>query len=229
MRTLSIAVLLFCAFSAHAWQASQPADSPDVKADTAKPQDSRPVASSNGPQLPADLQDVVKKQFGSSFAIALHRSGDHVRYAKPSAENWTPFLTADLDGDGIEDAIIVVRGKGVLSHAAQYDYKVSDPYYTYNGFGDVKITSTLDTEDPNFGHIVLIIHGAGPEAWRATTPKAKFAIINLPFDNLSITMVGNKNKAKNRLALNLESNASEMAAVILWDGKKYKYRDVGGK
>jgi hypothetical protein len=211
MRTVFLSLLL--AFALHA----QPVqDSP-----------ARPLAPSNGPPLPADLQDVVKRQFGPAFEISLHRAGNHIRYARPDLERWTPFLTGDLDGDGVEDAVIVVHGKGVLSHAVQHNYKVLDPYYAYNGFGDVKVTAGLDSEDPSLSHIVLIIHGSGAEAWRAAVPKAKFAVINLPFDNLSLTMVGGK--GKNRLALNLESTASEIGAVIVFDGKKYKYRDVTGK
>jgi hypothetical protein len=211
MRTVLLSLLLAAALSAQPLQDAG----------------GRLAAPSNGPALPADLQELVKRQFGPAFEISLHRAGNHVRYAKPDTERWTPFLTGDLDGDGVEDAVIVVHGKGVLSHAVQHNYKVLDPYYAYNGFGDVKVTAGLDSEDPSLSHIVLIIHGAGPEAWRAAAPKAKFAVINLPFENLSLIMVGSKGKT--RLALNLESTASESGAVIVFDGKRYKYRDVTGK
>ena len=31
------------------------------------------------------------------------------------------------------------------------------------------------------GLVVLIIHGAGPDAWRSDNPKAKYVIVNLPY------------------------------------------------
>ena len=171
------------------------------------------------PSLPPDLAEVVRKQFGPDFKIAMARSTSTVKYLHPQKDVWTPFLTADLNGDGIEDAIIVARNPKVLNGQGQFNYKVIDPYFTYNGYGDVKITSTLTSDDPDQGHVVLIIHGAGPEAWRSATPKAKFAVINLPFENLTIA-----SDAKRQL-LALESRDAAGNAAIFWDGKKYKWKE----
>jgi hypothetical protein len=169
--------------------------------------------------LPAELPELVRKQFGPDFSISLKRTSSTARYLNPQKDLWTPFLTTDLNGDGIEDAIIVARNKKVLNGQAQFNYKVVDPYFTYNGFGDVKITSTLSSDDPDQGHVVLIIHGAGPEAWRAATPKAKFAVINLPFENLTIT------SDLRRQLLALETRDAAGNAAIFWDGKKYKWKE----
>jgi hypothetical protein len=169
--------------------------------------------------LPPDLAEVVRKQFGPGFTIAMARSTSTVKYLHPQKDAWTPFLTADLNGDGIEDAIIVARNRKVLTGQGEFNYKVIDPYFTFNGYGDVKITSTLSSDDPDQGHVVLIIHGAGPEAWRSATPKAKFAVINLPFENLTIA-----SDAKRQL-LALESREAAGNAAIFWDGKKYKWKE----
>jgi hypothetical protein len=181
---------------------------------TARVDDTEPAK-----QLPADLAEVVRKQFGPDFSIALRRSTSTVKYLNPTKDPWTPFLIADLNGDGIEDAIIVARNRRVLNGQGQFNYKVIDPYFTYNGYGDVKITATLSSDDPDQGHVVLIIHGAGPDGWRAATPKAKFAVINLPFENLVIA-----SDAKRQL-LALESREATGNAAIFWDGKKYKWKE----
>jgi hypothetical protein len=169
--------------------------------------------------LPADLAEVVRKQFGPDFAIAMARTTSTVRYLHPQKDVWTPFLTADLNGDGVEDAIIVARNKKVLNGQGQFNYKVIDPYFTYNGYGDVKITSTLSSDDPDQGHVVLIIHGAGPGGWRAATPKAKFAVINLPFENLTLAT------DTKRQLLALETRDAAGNAAIFWDGKKYRWKE----
>src|SRR5437868_6117063 len=107
--------------------------------------------------------DFIQKQFGDTCTLV------------PA----TPPLKADLDGDGIEDIVIVARCRNPLPDQAEYNFKVIDPYNTYFGFGDPKVTTQFATEDPNRrGVSLLIIHGAGPEAWRAAPPKAKFLIIN---------------------------------------------------
>ncbi len=172
--------------------------------------------------LPADLAQIVRQQFGPGFVIAMKRSSSTVAYLHPPAEDsWTPFLTMDINNDGVEDAIIVARAKNALTGQGKYNYKVVDPYFAYHGYGDPKITATLSSEDPDQGHIVLIIHGAGTEGWRAADPKAKFAVVNLPFENLSSTMT----EDGKRNALNLESREATVGAIIFWDGKRYKWKE----
>ena len=72
---------------------------------------------------------------------------------------------------------------------------------------------------------VLIIHGAGPQAWRSATPKSKFVLVNLPFDSLAITHIIAKKKGPRTTALALDEIESS-GSVIYWDGKKYKWRDL---
>jgi hypothetical protein len=136
------------------------------------------------------------------------------------------FLAADLDGDGVEDAVIVTRSSKPLTRQLEFNYTVVDPYFTYYGFGDPKITATLNSEDPTQNFVVCIIHGSGAQAWRAPVPKSKFVVVNLPFDSLSITHVLAKKKSPPIAALSLDATESS-GSVIFWDGKKYKWRDLG--
>ncbi len=63
--------------------------------------------------------------------------------------------------------------------AAEHGYRVVDPYYSFYGYGDPKLTATFGSEDPvERNLVILVIHGAGAEAWRSDTPKAKYVIIN---------------------------------------------------
>ena len=178
------------------------------------------------PQPPPDLAEVVKKQFGPCFELATERSAIKVNYLHPQKETspWLTFLTADLDGDGVEDAIIVARCKTPLADEGNYNYKVIDPYYTNYGYGDPKITAQFNSADPYRQNLVLVIHGAGKEAWRAATPKAKFVIINLPFDRLSLTRVTlHKRQVP---AVSLIESEQELSSAVFWDGKKYRWSDT---
>jgi hypothetical protein len=176
-------------------------------------------AGSSPAQAPEDLAGYVQKHFGADFSVATKRTASTVRYLKPQSDPWTPFLTGDFDEDGIEDAAIVTRSKSPLAGRDEFGYKVIDPYFEYFGYGDPKITSTMSSDNPDEGHIVLIV-----QSWRAEAPKAKWAVLNLPFDNLSLT----KTKlGKKKLITALKLEQREMPASLLFlDGKKWKWRDT---
>ena len=180
------------------------------------------------PQLPADLAEVVKQQFGPCFELAKERTAVKVRYLHPQEQGppWVTFLTADLDGDGVEDAVIVARCKTPLADQVTHHYSVIDPYYTNYGYGNPKITAQFNTADPNRQNLVLVIHGAGKEAWRAATPKAKFVIINLPFDSLSLTQVLRRKRPVP--ALRLIEDEQQLTSAVFWDGKRYRWEDATG-
>jgi len=150
-----------------------------------------------------------------------------VRYLHPpESAPWVTFLTADLDGDGVEDAIIVARCKTPLADEVTHNYKVIDPYYTNYGYGDPKITAKFNASDPLRQNLVLVIHGAGKEAWRAAAPKAKFVIINLPFDTLSLSQIIYRKRTVP--ALGLVETEQELSSAVYWDGKKYRWSDTAG-
>jgi hypothetical protein len=177
------------------------------------------------PKVPEDLAAVVKAQFGPDFEIAMGKTTGF-KYVKPTVDTWITFLTADMDGDGVEDAVIVARSSKPMKGQTDFHYTVVDPYFTYYGYGDPKITATLNSEDPSANFLVLIIHGAGAEGWRAAVPKSKYVVVNLPFDSLSITHIAPKKKSNPIAALSLDAIESS-GSVIYWDGKKYKWKDVG--
>jgi len=78
-----------------------------------------------------------------------------------------PVLLGDFDGDGVEDAAIAARCKNPLLDVDEHHYKVQDPYFTFYGYGDPKVTMSFGDDDPSRrGLVMLIIHGAGPQAWR---------------------------------------------------------------
>src|SRR3954469_24532244 len=124
--------------------------------------------------LPPDLKAVVKKQFGAGFTVAMSPGNivtTHITHEDDSP--WAPVLTGDLDGDGVEDAVILAKGKDPLGGASQFDYKVQDPMNSFFGWGNPKVTSTFSSNDPVHSFTVLVIHGSGAGAWRAEKPKAK--------------------------------------------------------
>src|SRR6266404_5359011 len=107
-----------------------------------------------------------------------------------------PQLKADMDGDGIEDLVVAARCTNALVDPATR------------------------------GLVLLVIHGAGPEAWRAATPKAKFVIINLPFKQVAVKKL--TVKKKNVMAIYAEETGGDhMTSATFWDGKKYRYQPIG--
>ena len=119
----------------------------------------------------------------------------------------------DLDGDGVEDAVIVARSKAPMAGEGEFNYKVIDPFFTAYGYGDPKITTTMASEDPDNRNLLLVIHGAGPQAWRADAPKAKFVMVNLPIENI----VARKTTYKKHLVAAIDPKSAESAVARLFD------------
>ncbi len=160
---------------------------------------------------PQISDDFVHKQFGSSCT----------KLDPP------PALAADLDGDGVEDLVIAARCTNPMVDQAEHNFKVIDPYNSFFGYGDVKVTSQFSTEDPmNKGLVLLVIHGSGSDAWRAAAPKAKFVIINLPFQQIAVKKLALRKKSVTAIYAE-ESAGSQLNSAVFWDGKKYKYQPMG--
>lgn len=166
-------------------------------------------------QQPAGASTVnnefVQKQFGATC----------------DREGAPPPLTADLNGDNVEDVVIIARCTNPLIDEAEHNFKVIDPFNAFFGYGNPKITSQFASEEPaNRGRVVLVIHGAGAEAWHGNAPKAKFVIINLPFKLVSIRRLLVKKKPIMAIFAE-ETGGSQLNSAVFWDGKKYKYRPMG--
>jgi hypothetical protein len=167
-----------------------------------------------------DLAAYLKKEFGPGFTpaplVPRGPGGVPIKGATP-----TVLLTGDLDGDGTEDAVIVVSAKNPLAGQLDYKYKVIDPYDAYYGWGNPKETQQFASADPDRARTLVVVH-----AWRTAEPKAKFVIINLPFDRLTLAQVVLKKKS--RVVINADE-AGLMISSVYWDGKKYKYEPGTGE
>lgn len=152
-----------------------------------------PAASTAG----ADAQQLITKEFGKSFRVA------------PA---FAP-LFGDIDNDGEEDAVIVVTSTTPLVDEVEYHYRAVDPYSAYWGWSNPR--ETVQFSATNAGPIlyIAVIHN-----WRA--PKAKFLIINLPFEKLGWSRVAFKKKAVSSIHA-VETGGLE--SDVFWDGKKYKW------
>jgi len=164
------------------------------------------------PSTSAVDDNFIQKQFGSTCKLM------------PGP----PQLKADLDGDGIEDLVVAGHCTNPLADQAEDNFTVIDPYNAFYGYGNTKITTQFASEDPaTRGLVLLVIHGAGPEAWRAAAPKAKFVIINLPIKSITVKKM-KVNKKKSTVAIYVEeAGGDQMTSAIFWDGKKYRYDPLG--
>lgn len=158
---------------------------------------------------PAVTDEFVHKQFGENCSLL----------AGPSQ------FVADIDGDGVEDLVMAARCKNPMADQAEYGFRVIDPYNSFLGFGDVKVTSTFASDAPERrGISLLVIHGAGPEAWRSATPKAKFLMINLPFKTLEVKKLALKKRTVLGIYMEERGEGEDTSSVVFWDGKKRRYR-----
>jgi hypothetical protein len=172
-------------------------------------QEAQPAVEKSGTPLVTDA--FVQKQFGEEFKLL------------PA---FAPMV-ADFDGDGVEDIAIAVTAKNPLIEASEHHFKVLDPYYSFFGVGDPKITTTFASADPaTAAYLLAIIHGSGPEAWRSETPKAKFVIVNLPFKQLTLRKLQVRKKAVSAIYA-LETGGGEITSAVYFDGHKYKYEPMG--
>lgn len=156
----------------------------------------------------AQIAALVKQQFGDTFTLP--------------AKFPTPLITADFDGDGVEDVAIVANSKDPMPDSYAFKYDVADPYHAYFGFGNPKYTASFNA-DPEHAHHVLVIFGSGKEAWHAATPKAKFVLINVPFDTLEVgRLLISKKKPPIFVIKALESQV--MDSAVWWEAKKKRWR-----
>lgn len=168
-------------------------------------------AQSHAPSPKVD-NEFVRQQFGKEFTLVAELGA----------------VVGDLDGDGVDDVVIAARCKNPMLDQAEHNYTVIDPYYDFYGFGDPKVTTTFSEPDPvRRGLMVLIIHGAGAEAWRSTTPKAKFVVVNLPYRTLSVRKMKLRKKTVEAVYIEEAGEAGESSALF-FDGKRFRYVPMGG-
>ena len=170
-----------------------------------------PPARAKSP-APAVTDEYVHKEFGDNCSLL---SGP-------------PQFVGDLDGDGVDDLVVAARCKNPMADQAEYGFLVTDPYDSFLGFGEVKLTSTFASEVPDRkGVCLLIVHGVGTEAWRSDKTKPKFLLINLPFKNLTVKRLALKKRTVLGVYMEERGEGEETSSVVFWDGKKYRYQVLG--
>jgi len=163
-------------------------------------------------QPAAPDSDYVHQQFGDSCSLD---------------QKWKP-MTADLNGDGVEDLVMVARCKNPMIDQDEKDFRVIDPMNTFYGYGNPKVTSGFGQGDPRLkGISLLIVHGAGADTWRSAPPQAKFLVINLEIKTVVVKKMKLSRK-KSVMAIYVEEATGDQAtSAIYWDGKKYRYEPMG--
>jgi hypothetical protein len=154
----------------------------------------------------AELQALVTAQFGETFTVF--------------DEMESPLFTADLNGDGVLDAVIISRMDNPLLDQKEFSYKVVDPYHGHFGFGDPSITLQFGVTPGRVPLALLIIHGAGEQAWRAATPREKFVIVNLPFERLTMGRAMYRKRVRQAL---MTEEGGQRTASLFWDGRRYRW------
>jgi hypothetical protein len=176
-----------------------------------KKQPPPPPAHAKSPS-PTVTDELIHKQFGDNCSLL------------PGP----PQFVADLDDDGIEDLVVAAKCKNPMADKDEYSFVVADPYHSFLGYGDVKVTSTFASDEPDRrGVSLLIIHGAEKDAWQAEAPKGKFLLINLPFKSLVVKRLAMKKKTILGIYMEEKGEGEDTSSVIFWDGKKYKYQQLG--
>jgi hypothetical protein len=161
---------------------------------------------------PAVTDALIQKQFGDDCSLV------------PGPAQFI----ADLDADGAEDLLVVAKCRNPLADRDEYGFTVADPYHTFMGFGDVKVTSTFATDEPERrGLCLLIIEGTEQEGWSAEKPKAKFMLINLPFKSIAVKRLSLKKRAALGVFMEETGEGENTSSVVFWDGKKYRYTQLG--
>jgi len=182
-----------------------------LAASAEKKQPPPPPAHAKTPS-PAVTDELIHKQFGDNCSLL------------PGP----PQFVADMDGDGIDDLVVAARCKNPMADKDEYSFVVADPYDSFLGYSDVKVTSTFASDEPERrGVSLLIIHGAEKDEWRAETPKAKFLLINMPFKTLVVKRLTIKKGTILGIYMEEKGEGENMSSVIFWDGKKYKYQGLG--
>jgi hypothetical protein len=170
-----------------------------------------PPAPAKSPK-PAVTDEYVHQQFGDSCSLIAG----------------TPQFVGDLDGDGIEDLLVVAKCKNPMEDRDEYGFLVADPYDTFMGFGDVKVTSTFASDVPERrGVSLLIVHGAEKDGWHSEKPKDKFVLINLPFKTLTVKRLNTKKKPVLGVFMEEQGEGESTSSVVYWDSKKYRYMQLG--
>lgn len=169
---------------------------------------SKPVQAAAAP--PVVDAAYVASQFGPSFTV----------------DPKIPPMFGDLDGDGSEDLALVGTSSTPLLSQEEFHFKVEDPYDSYFGTGDPRITSQFTLHFDGSSRCILIVLGwrLPPQSKPNSKVVYKFVLINTPFDSVSI--VNLRLKKKNLQAIETIDRTS-LHSLVFWDGKRWRWRAQG--
>src|SRR5258708_19743427 len=148
---------------------------------TAKPEPQAETQAQPEPKSKSEsIATIVKQQFESTFSVTTTMP--------------TSFIVSDFDADGVEDVAIVADSKDPLPDSYDFKYEVADPYNSYFGYGNPRVTAAFNSSERLRSHSLLVILGVGKEGWRSATPKAKYVLVNVPFYSVEPVRILTKKK-----------------------------------
>ncbi len=172
------------------------------------PIQAQPASSPVASQL-ADPAAYVERQFGTTFQL----------------DPTIPPMFGDLDGDGNEDLVLVGTSSAPLMSQQQFRFKVEDPYDSYYGTGDPKITTQFALHFDGSSRCLLVVLGWRlPPDTKSKARIAKYVLINTPFESVSI--VNLRLKKKNIQAVETLDRTS-LHALVFWDGRRWRWSAQG--
>src|SRR5258708_641629 len=183
---------------------------------TAKPEPQAETQAQPEPKSKSEsIATIVKQQFESTFSVTTTMP--------------TSFIVSDFDADGVEDVAIVADSKDPLPDSYDFKYEVADPYNSYFGYGNPRVTAAFNSSERLRNHSLLVILGAGKEGWRSATPKAKYVLINVPFDTVETGRMLTRKKNKPPIFVIKAIESQLMDSAVWFDAKKKKWHwEPGG-
>ena len=167
----------------------------------------RLLAQSAAPPAAAEVAErvrlTVEREFGSRFKVVAK----------------FPPMFGDFDGDGKEDLAVIVTGSPARDQAG-HSYKLIDPYDSFFGYGDVRITMSFP------------IHAEGQALCGHRSRLARRApqgeIRHREFALRAHRGQPRPVEEEARLGA-FHHRSTGTQAEVFWDGKKYRWQAVGAE
>jgi len=162
----------------------------------------QPAAAAQKPPEPAvDFAALVAREFGPDFTLVPK----------------IPPMMLDMNGDGLEDLVLVAGARQALGGSEKFHYTVQDPYGRYFGYSNPTMSMQFSTDPAAARHLLVI------EDWKGAKGP-KFVLVNIPFDKIR---AGNMLLRKKTIEVVETEDEIGIEAAIYWDGKRFHWEAVG--